>query len=106
MRMDDRNPLKREDVQWILSTAACTGGDSTTIQSFPSPPWDGPVRETSSYFHIIEQCVQSLLETGDAFIDSSTPEQIRGTLLQPGRDSPYKSSRSIADNLQLFHEMK
>jgi glutaminyl-tRNA synthetase len=118
MRMDDTNPLKEteeyvasilEDVQWILSTAAYTGGDSTTTQSCPSPPWDGPVRATSAYFHIIEQCAQSLLETGDAFIDSSTPEQIReyrGTLLQPGRDSPYKSSRSIADNLQLFHEMK
>lgn len=116
MRLDDTNPLKEteeyvasilEDVQWILSTAS-NGIGSTSTQPC-SPPWDGPVRATSSYFHIIELCVQSLLETGDAFIDSSTPEQIReyrGTLLQPGRDSPYKSSRSIADNVQLFQEMK
>lgn len=106
MRLDDTNPTKEdveyvqsilEDVRWILS--------SETNEN----PWDGPVRKTSSYFDLIYDCAMSLIETGDAYVDSLSSEQIReyrGTLKQPGVDSPFRTSRTLQENIAIFQQMR
>ena len=105
MRMDDTNPTKEdeeyvqsilEDVKWIRSGLY----DS-------DEPWDGPVRKTSEYFDTIYECAEALIKQGDAYVDSLSAEEMkeyRGTLTEPGRDSPYKS-RSIEENLDLFRRV-
>ncbi len=45
---------------------------------------------------------------GKAYVDDLTADQIReyrGTLTEPGRDSPYRN-RSVEENLDLFRRMK
>ena len=49
-----------------------------------------------------------LIEKGLAYVDSLSADDIRryrGTLTEPGQDSPYRD-RSIEDNLALFEQMK
>lgn len=105
MRMDDTNPSKEdeeyvesilEDVKWIQS--GLYEGDA---------PWDGDVKKTSSYFDAIYDCAEYLIKEGDAYVDSLSAEEMReyrGTLTEPGRDSPYRD-RSIEENLDLFRKV-
>ena len=110
MRLDDTNPSKEdeeyvqsilEDVKWIQSGI---NGDSDGDKD---APWDGPVRKTSDYFDIIYQCAEALIESGDAYVDSLSAEEMReyrGTLTEPGKDSPYRN-RSLEENLDLFRKV-
>jgi glutaminyl-tRNA synthetase len=48
-----------------------------------------------------------LIEKGKAYVDSLTPDEIRefrGTLNQPGKESPYRN-RTIEENLEMFEQM-
>lgn len=106
MRLDDTNPSKEgqeyvdsilEDVRWIQSGLAESGD-----------PWEGSVRKTSDYFDLIYKCAEALIKQGDAYVDSLSTEQMkeyRGTLTEPGKDSPYRN-RSVEENLQLLKGMK
>ena len=99
LRFDDTNPEKEsqeyidaiaKDVQWL------------------GFQWGGAVRYASSYFDQLYAFAEQLIEQGDAYVDSQTPEQIRegrGTLVQPGTDSPYRE-RPAAESLDLFRRMK
>ena len=54
------------------------------------------------------ECAVKLIKKGKAFVCDLTAEQIReyrGTLTEPGKESPYRS-RSIEENLELFENMK
>jgi glutamyl/glutaminyl-tRNA synthetase len=49
-----------------------------------------------------------LIKKGVAYVDDLTAEQIRehrGTLTQPGKDSPYRD-RPVEENLDLFERMR
>ncbi|MDR2837952.1 MAG: glutamine--tRNA ligase, partial [Azonexus sp.] len=49
-----------------------------------------------------------LISAGHAYVDSQSAEEMRasrGTLTQPGKDSPYRN-RSAAENADLFQRMK
>mmetsp|Transcript_10705 Transcript_10705/g.16495 ORF Transcript_10705/g.16495 Transcript_10705/m.16495 type:complete len:844 (+) Transcript_10705:69-2600(+) len=106
MRLDDTNPSKEEeeyvesileDVRWIQS-GLYEGED----------PWSGPVRTTSENFGFIYDCAVALIKQGDAYVDSLSAEEMReyrGTLTEPGKDSPYRS-RSVEESLDLFERMK
>jgi glutaminyl-tRNA synthetase len=109
MRLDDTNPTKEdeeyvqsilEDVQWIQSGLE---------KSWPSPnaPWEGPVRKTSDYFDTIYECSEALIQSGDAYVESLSAEEMReyrGGLTEPGKDSPYRT-RSVEENLELFRKV-
>ncbi len=98
LRFDDTNPLKessefvdamQEDIRWL------------------GFQWDGKYF-ASDYFEQIYICAEQLIEKGLAYVDSQTEEQIRmsrGSLTEPGRNSPDRD-RSIADNLELFRQMR
>lgn len=97
LRLDDTNPTKedveyvdaiKEDIKWL-------GFD-----------WDN-VYYASDYFDFIYECALKLIDKGLAYIDESTPEQIRemrGTLTEAGTNSPYRD-RPIAESRELFAKM-
>ncbi|MCH3953892.1 MAG: glutamine--tRNA ligase/YqeY domain fusion protein [Eubacterium sp.] len=98
LRFDDTNPTKenevyvrqiKEDVKWL-------GFDWNKLC------W------ASDYFDKMYEAAEELIRKGLAYVDDSTPEQIkedRGTLTEPGKESPYRN-RSVDENMKLFHEMK
>jgi glutaminyl-tRNA synthetase len=99
LRFDDTNPEKetpeyaeaiQEDVRWL------------------GFQWDGAVRWASDYFQQLYDYAETLIERGLAYVCDLDPEAMRtyrGTLTEPGRDSPYRQ-RSVAENLDLFRRMK
>jgi glutaminyl-tRNA synthetase len=99
LRFDDTNPTKeeveyvdsiQEDVRWL-------GFD-----------WQDRLYYASDYFDRLYEYALQLVRDGKAYVDSLSPEEIRqyrGTLTEPGRNSPYRD-RPIAENLDLFERMR
>ena len=99
LRFDDTNPAKeeveyidsiQEDLRWL-------GWD-----------WGEHLYYASDYFDKLYEYAVQLIEAGKAYVCDLSPEQIReyrGTLTEPGRDSPYRS-RSVKENLDLFERMR
>lgn len=99
LRFDDTNPEKEspEYVESIQQDIRWLGFE-----------WDGEVRYASSYFPALYDFAVELINQGKAYVCSLTSEEARdyrGTLTEPGKDSPFRS-RSVAENLALFEKMK
>jgi glutaminyl-tRNA synthetase len=98
LRFDDTNPAKEETryVDAICEDIAWLGFD-----------W-GEASFASDYFEEIYVGAVELIKRGKAYVDSLDAEAIRkyrGTLTEPGIDSPWRE-RSIAENLELFTGMR
>jgi len=99
LRFDDTNPSKEEveyvesikkDVRWL-------GFD-----------WEDREYYASDYFEKLYEYATKLIKKGKAFVCDLTADQIkryRGTLTEPGKESPYKN-RSVEENLELFRKMR
>ncbi len=99
LRFDDTNPTREgveytrsivEDVRWL-------GYD-----------WDEHLYYASDYFDRLYDYALRLIRAGHAYVCSLSAEEIRqyrGTLTEPGRDSPYRG-RTIDENLDLFQGMR
>lgn len=99
LRFDDTNPTKeeveyvgsiKEDVQWL-------GYD-----------WDDREYYASDYFEQLYDYAVELIKMGKAYVCDLSPEEVReyrGTLTEPGRDSPYRE-RPVEQNLDLFERMR
>ncbi len=99
LRFDDTNPVKeeaeyveaiREDVRWL-------GFD-----------WEDREYYASDYFEKLYQWAVQLIRKGVAYVCDLTAEEIRqyrGTLTEPGRNSPYRD-RPVEENLDLFRRMR
>ncbi|HWG40769.1 MAG TPA: glutamine--tRNA ligase/YqeY domain fusion protein, partial [Candidatus Acidoferrales bacterium] len=62
----------------------------------------------SDYFDQLYEWAVQLIKAGKAYVDDLTADEIRqyrGTLTEPGRESPHRS-RSVEENLDLFERMK
>ena len=99
LRFDDTNPTKEksEFVDSIKADVEWLGADYEDRLFF-----------ASDYFDQMYECAVKLIKKGKAFVCDLTAEQIReyrGTLTEPGKESPYRS-RSIEENLELFENMK
>ncbi|NOQ41744.1 MAG: glutamine--tRNA ligase/YqeY domain fusion protein [Desulfuromusa sp.] len=99
LRFDDTNPLKEDDeyVEAIKADVRWLGFD-----------WGEHLHFASDYFDQFYLWAVQLIKAGKAYVDSQTAEQMRenrGTLTEPGVDSPYRD-RSIEENLELFEQMK
>lgn len=97
LRLDDTNPTK-EDTEYVDSIQ-----EDIKWLGFE---WN-KVLYASSYFDFIYDCAVKLIKMGKAYVDDLTADEIReyrGTLTEPGKDSPYKN-RSIEENLELFQRM-
>ena len=98
LRFDDTNPEKEEqeyvdsiqkDVRWL------------------GFQWER-LCYASDYFPQLYEWALQLVKTGKAYVDDLSADEIRqhrGTLTEPGKDSPYRT-RSIEENLDLFIRMK
>lgn len=99
LRFDDTNPTK-EDVEYVDSIK-----EDVRWLGFD---WEDRMFYASDYFEQIYNWAIQLVKKGLAYVDDSTPEEIRayrGTLTEPGKDSPYRN-RTIEENLDLFVRMK
>ena len=99
LRFDDTNPA-REDVEYvdsIMEDVRWLGWD-----------WGDHLYYASDYFEQLFDYAVQLIKDGKAYIcDLSAQEmrEYRGTLTEPGRDSPYRE-RSIEENMDLFQQMR
>jgi len=103
MRMDDTNPSK-EDEEYVESILRDVLWIQRGLYKEGTVPWDGDVKKTSDYFDIIYDAAVALIQSGDAYVDSLSAEEMReyrGSLTEPGKDSPYRT-RSVEENLELF----
>lgn len=99
LRFDDTNPEKeaQEYVDAICDSVKWLGFD-----------WGKHIYYASDYFEQLYAFAEFLIENGKAYVDSSSAEeirQLRGTLNQPGINSPYRD-RTIKENLDLFRRMR
>ena len=98
LRFDDTNPEKEEQeyVDSIQADVRWLGFD-----------WER-LCYASDYFPQLYEWALQLIKAGKAYVDDLTADQIRqhrGTLTEPGKDSPYRN-RSVEENLDLFTRMK
>ena len=98
LRFDDTNPEKEETeyVESILKDVRWLGFE-----------WDG-LYYASDYFDQLYDWAVKLIKDGNAYVDDLTADEIRqyrGTLTEPGKDSPYRN-RPVAENLDLFERMR
>jgi len=99
LRFDDTNPEKesQEYVDSIVESVKWLGFD-----------WGSHLYFASNYFDTMYACAEYLIQSGHAYVDSLSADDMRayrGTLTEPGKDSPYRS-RSAEENLDLFRRMK
>ena len=98
LRFDDTNPLKESDefVEAIQADVAWLGFAWTEVT------------HASDYFEQIYGYAVDLIKAGKAFVcslDAEAMRTTRGTLTEPGQDSPYRQ-RTIDENLDLFQRMR
>ncbi|MBN1439041.1 MAG: glutamine--tRNA ligase/YqeY domain fusion protein [Anaerolineales bacterium] len=98
LRFDDTNPAKeetefveaiKEDTRWL--------GIRWAKETY-----------ASDYFDRLYDWAVRLVKKGLAYVDDQSPEEVsaaRGTLTEPGRNSPYRG-RSAEENLDLLERMK
>jgi glutaminyl-tRNA synthetase len=103
LRFDDTNPEKEEKeyVDSIIDAVRWLGF-SWQDES------ENNLYYASNYFDWMIASAEYLIESGKAYVDSQNADAMRanrGTLTQPGRDSPYRT-RSIAENKDLFRRMQ
>ena len=99
LRFDDTNPTKEEQeyIDNILADVRWLGFD-----------WEERLFFASDYFEQLYQWAVQLIKDGKAYVEQLDAEQMReyrGTLTQPGKDSPYRD-RPVAENLELFEKMR
>ena len=99
LRFDDTNPAKesidyvnsiKNDVSWLGFT------------------WNEDVRYSSDYFEQLHGYALELISKGLAYVDFSNQEavrEMRGTLKQPGTNSPYRDT-SVEENIAAFEKMR
>lgn len=98
LRFDDTNPVK-EDTEYVESIEADV--------KWLGFQWD-KLLFASDYFDKMYECAALLIKKGKAYVCDLTAEEMkqhRGTLTEPGKESPYRN-RSVQENLELFESMK
>ncbi len=99
LRFDDTNPEK-ENIDFVNSIK-----NDVHWLGFE---WQGRERYSSDYFEQLYGYAVELIEKGLAYVDFSTPEEVRerrGTLKEPGQNSPYRDT-SPEENLSHFEKMR
>ena len=64
--------------------------------------------QASDYFDFMYRAAKYLIESGNAYVDEQTPDEMkrnRGDFGKPGIDSPFRN-RTVAENLARFREMR
>mgnify|MGYP001486507117 FL=1 len=99
LRFDDTNPLK-EEIEYVKSIIEDV--------KWLGYRWDGDPLFASDYFEKMFNYAITLINAGKAYVcdqNSDEMRRYRGTLTNPGIESPYRN-RSIIENLELFRKMR
>jgi glutaminyl-tRNA synthetase len=99
LRFDDTNPHK-EDIEFVQSIQ-----DDVKWLGYQ---WHDKPYYASNYFDKLYEFAVELIRNGKAYVCELSAEETReyrGTLTEPGRDSPFRN-RSVEDNLDQFARMK
>ncbi|NLC52882.1 MAG: glutamine--tRNA ligase, partial [Firmicutes bacterium] len=99
LRFDDTNPSKEEVeyIESIMRDVRWLGFD-----------WGEHLYYASDYFEQLYEYAEHLVKAGKAYVCDLSPEEIRayrGTLTEPGKNSPYRD-RTVEENLDLFRRMR
>jgi glutaminyl-tRNA synthetase len=99
LRFDDTNPEKEEQeyVDSIMEDVRWLGFD-----------WGQHLYYASDYFGRLYEWAVALVKAGKAYVCDLPPDQIsktRGTLTQPGQESPWRN-RPVEENLDLLERMR
>jgi len=99
LRFDDTNPEKEETeyVESIMENIRWLGFD-----------WENRLYYASDYFEQLYKWAVQLIKAGKAYVCDLSAEEVRqyrGTLTEPGKESPYRN-RSVEANLDLFERMR
>ncbi|MBP8303637.1 MAG: glutamine--tRNA ligase/YqeY domain fusion protein [Phycisphaerae bacterium] len=99
LRFDDTNPSKedQEYVDSIIEDVRWLGAD-----------WEDRLFYGSDYFGQMHEWAVELIRKGKAYVCDLNADDVReqrGTLTEPGKDSPYRN-RSVEENLDLFERMR
>ena len=99
LRFDDTNPVKEEVeyVESIMQDIRWLGFD-----------WEDRLFYASDYFERLYEYAVTLIKKGKAYVcdlSADAVREYRGTLTQPGRESPYRT-RPVEENLALFADMR
>lgn len=99
LRFDDTNPVTEDtryveaikrDIEWL------------------GYQWSGDIKYTSDYFDHLYNFALKLIKADLAYVDdqdAATIAKQKGVPTTPGTNSPHRN-RTVAENLQLFEEMK
>lgn len=98
LRFDDTNPMKEEDeyVQAIIEDVRWLGFTWCDMT------------HSSDYYQALYDFALILIQKNLAYVDSLSMDETRtyrGTLQEPGRESPYRN-RTSEENMDLFTRMK
>ena len=103
LRFDDTNPTKEETeyVDSIIDAVRWLGFDWVK---------DGVAHQhyASDYFDKLYEFAEILIQTGKAYVDGQTADEIhknRGNFSELGKNSPFRD-RPAAESLELFRAMK
>jgi len=103
LRFDDTNPEK-EDTEYVNSII-----DAVHWLGFD---WRQPGNDTpyqaSDYFDFMYRAAEYLIQSGHAYVDEQSAEQMRvnrGDFGKPGVDSPFRN-RVVEENLSRFRQMR
>jgi glutaminyl-tRNA synthetase len=99
LRFDDTNPTK-EEVEYVESIKADV--------KWLGFDWQDREYYASDYFQRLYEYAVQLITDGKAYVCDLSPAEMReyrGTLTEPGRDSPYRN-RSAEENIDLFGRMR
>ncbi len=99
LRFDDTNPHKENEeyVESIKQDVSWLGFG-----------WEDRLFYASDYFERLCEFAQELITNGKAYVcdlDAEQTREYRGTLTEPGRESPYRN-RTVEENLELFQRMR
>ena len=106
LRFDDTNPEK-EDTEYVNAII-----DAVQWLGFDWQAHDGSgtshLYQASDYFDFMYRAAEHLVQTGLAYVDEQSAEDMRanrGDFGHPGKDSPFRS-RTPAENLARLRQMR
>ncbi|MEO6016742.1 MAG: glutamine--tRNA ligase/YqeY domain fusion protein [Polaromonas sp.] len=107
LRFDDTNPEK-EDTEYVDSIKDAVQWLGYDWHNNGPLGQETNLYQASDYFDFMYRAAEYLVESGNAYVDEQTADEMRhnrGDFGHPGTDSPFRT-RTPAENLARFREMR
>ena len=107
LRFDDTNPEK-EDTEYVDTIKDAVKWLGFDWENSHPGGIEVNLYQASDYFDFMYRAAEYLIESGNAYVDAQTADEMRysrGDFGHAGVDSPYRN-RTPAQNLAIFREMR